>query len=81
MAKSTKTGHVNPQQQRVIRRVGPSTSLPHQNIYELECLRPKEGGDPCGNRYGANGPDIDGAGTGTGRKCPVCQHGAEGEKL
>jgi hypothetical protein len=82
MAKgSTTTGYLNPQNQRVIRRVGPSTSLRNQHVYELECERPDANGKLCGHRYGANGPDIDGAGAGKGRMCPKCQRGAEGEPL
>ncbi len=58
---STDTGHVNPQNQRVNRRVGPSPALDGQYTYELECLRPRPDGATCGWRYGANGPDIEGA--------------------
>ncbi len=70
-----------PQNQRVIRRVGPSPSLPGQYTYELECMRPDSKGTVCGYRYGANGPDIDGAGAGVGRRCPKCQNGSPGDPL
>lgn len=70
-SRSTVIGHVNPQRQKVVRKVGPSPSFDGQATYELECLK-------CGHRYGANGCDIEGAGGGTGRKCP-CQGGAEGD--
>lgn len=78
---STDVGHVNPQEQRVVRRVGPSPTLAGQFTYELECLRLDLAGKTCGHRYGANGPDIDGAGAGTGRLCPKCQHGSPGDPL
>lgn len=74
MSKSTEIGYVNPQHQRVVRKVGPSPTLQGQSIYELLCLK-------CGHAYGANGPDIDGAGKGGGRKCPVCQGGAIGDPI
>jgi hypothetical protein len=51
---STDAGHINPRGQRVVRRVGKSPTLSGQYTYELECTH-------CGHRYGANGPDIDGA--------------------
>ncbi len=78
---STDIGHVNPQDQRVVRRVGPSPTLPGQYTYELECLRVGSDGRICGHRYGANGPDINGAGAGTGRLCPKCQGGVVGDPL
>ena len=78
---STAVGHVNPQDQRVIRRVRPSSSFPGQSVYELECQRIKPDGTACKYRYGANGCDIDGAGGGRGRKCPECQKGAGGETI
>jgi hypothetical protein len=78
---TTTPGHVNPQQQRVIRRVGPSNSFPGQYVYELECQRDRRGGGICGHRYGANGCDIDGAGGGNGRQCPLCQGGTPGEPI
>jgi hypothetical protein len=78
---STTLGHVNPQQQRVIRRVGPSNFFPGQYVYELECQRDRRGGGICGHRYGANGCDIDGAGGGNGRQCPLCQGGTPGEPI
>jgi hypothetical protein len=78
---STTPGHINPQNQRVVRRVRPSESFPGQYVYELECQRPRRSGVVCGHRYGANGCDIDGAGSGRGRQCPVCQDGAAGELL
>jgi hypothetical protein len=71
---STDVGHVNPRQQRVKRRVGPSPTLQGKYTYELECLH-------CGMLYGANGPDIDGAGAGRGRSCPNCQSGAPGDPI
>lgn len=74
MSKSTVIGHVNPQNQKVTRKVGASPTLHGQSTYELECLN-------CGHRYGANGPDIDGAGAGGGRKCPSCQGGAAGDPI
>ena len=77
----TDVGHVNPQNQRVLRRVGPSPSLAGQYTYELECLRVDPDGKTCGHRYGANGPDIDGAGAGTGRLCPKCQGGSPGDPI
>lgn len=78
---STDEGHINPQNQRVIRKVGPSPTLPGQHTYELECLRPGLAGTACGHRYGANGPDIDGAGAGSGRRCPKCQNGSPGDPI
>ena len=81
MRKSTVVGHVNPQQQRVVRVVGPSPTLWGQSTYELECLRETPDGTKCGHRYGANGPDIDGAGAGSGRRCPACQGGAPGDPI
>lgn len=81
MSTSTAIGHVNPQSQRVVRRVGPSPTLAGQSTYELECLRARSDGTTCGHRYGANGPDIDGAGAGTGRKCPACQGAAPGDPI
>jgi hypothetical protein len=71
---STDEGHVNPNNQRVVRRVGLSPTLEGQYTYELECGQ-------CGHRYGANGPDIDGAGAGRGRMCPSCQGGAPGDPI
>lgn len=71
---STDPGHINPQQQKVIRRVCPSPTVKGQYTYELECL-------DCGYRYGANGCDIDGAGAGIGRKCPDCDGGAPGDPI
>jgi hypothetical protein len=68
---STDVGHLNPQQQRVVRRVGPSSSFAGQYIYELQCDRLLPGGAKCGHRYGANGCDINGAGGGSGRLCPL----------
>jgi len=79
-ASSTTPGHVNPQRQRVVRRVGPSDSFDGQYVYELECQIPRPGGI-CGYRYGANGCDIEGAGAGRGRQCPRCQAGAAGEPI
>lgn len=80
-AKSTIPGHVNPQKQLVIRRVGPSDSIPGQSVYELQCQLRLPDGTVCGKRYGANGCDIDGAGAGTGRLCPRCQGGRPGEPI
>jgi hypothetical protein len=77
----TTIGYLNPQLQRVIRCIGPSTSMPGQLVYEMECERPKPDGSLCGNRYGSNGPDIKGAGAGKGRMCPNCQRSAEGEPI
>jgi len=71
---STDPDHINPNQQRVVRSVGPSPTLDGQSTYELECLH-------CGHHYGANGPDINGAGAGIGRKCPICQGGAPGDPI
>jgi hypothetical protein len=69
-------GHLNPNGKEVIRRVGPSPTLRGQYTYELRCTH-------CQTRYGANGPDIDGAGAGTGRKCPnpTCQGGSPGDPI
>lgn len=78
---ATDIGHINPHSQRVIRRVGPSPTLPGKYTYELECLRTLPDGTVCGARYGANGPDIDGAGAGTGRTCPACQNGRAGDAI
>ena len=78
---STNVGHLNPQQQRVVRRVGPSTSFAGQYVYELQCERLLPSGTKCGHLYGVNGCDIDGAGAGTGRLCPSCQNGAPGEQV
>lgn len=71
---STSPGHVNPQDQTVVRRVGKSPSWRGQYTYELAC------GD-CGHHYGANGPDIDRANGGEGRKCPECQDGKPGDPI
>jgi hypothetical protein len=81
VSKSTVIGHVNPQQQRVIRRVGPSPAREGRYTFELECLRKQSDGTICGHRYGANDFDIDGAGAGRGRKCPACQGGAAGDPI
>lgn len=62
---STDVGHVNPPNQRVVPRVGPSPTLPGQYTYELECLPVGSARKISGHRYGANGPDIDGAGAGS----------------
>jgi len=78
---STDIGHINPQGQRVIRRVGPSPTLPGQSTYELECTRIGLDGIVCSERYGANGPDINGAGAGKGRMCPKCQDGNPGDPI
>ena len=72
--RSTSPGHVNPQGQTVIRRVGKSPSWKGQYTYELAC------GD-CGHHYGANGPDIDRADGGEGRRCPECQGGKPGDPI
>lgn len=72
--KSTSPGHVNPQGQTVVRRVGKSPSWKGQYTYELTC------GD-CGHHYGANGPDIDRANGGEGRRCPECQDGKPGDPI
>lgn len=72
--KSTSPGHVNPHNQKVVRRVGKSPSWKGQYTYELECFE-------CGHRYGANGPDIEGAGGGAGRACPSCQGGKPGDPI
>lgn len=72
--KSTSPGHVNPRNQKVIRRVGKSPSWKGQYTYELECFE-------CGHRYGANGPDIEGANGGEGRACPKCQGGKPGDPI
>jgi plasmid stabilization system protein ParE len=65
---STAPGHVNRNDQEVIRR----TELPgndhQQRVYELRCGR-------CDHRYGANGSDI------FQRLCPRCQDGAPGLPL
>lgn len=71
---SVRIGHVNDNRQEVIERIGPSPSFSGQYTY---CLRCRD----CGNVYGANGCDIDGAGAGTGRKCPSCQSGAAGDPV
>lgn len=71
---STDANHVNQNGQKVIRRVGPSPTLDGQYTYELEC-------QSCRHRYGANGPDIAGAGAGRGRLCPNCQGGAPGDPI
>ena len=78
---STDIGHINPHSQRVVRRAGKSPTLAGQFTYELECLRVGSDGKVCGNHYGANGPDIDGAGAGTGRLCPKCQSGNPGDPI
>jgi len=78
---ATDIGHLNPQKQRVIRRVGPSPTLQGKYTYELECERQHSDGSACGHRYGANGPDIDGAGAGHGRLCPRCQDGRPGDPI
>lgn len=67
-------GHINANNQEVVERVGPSGSFAGQYTYRLRC-------HDCGNEYGANGCDIDGAGAGIGRKCPACQSGAEGDPI
>ena len=76
---STTPGYLNPQGQRVIRRVRPSDIFKGQYIYELRCERSKSDGTLCGHHYGANGCDILGAGAGNGRSCPECQGGKPGE--
>lgn len=81
MSKSTLIGHINPQRQKVIRRVGPSPQREGRYTFELECLREHDDGTICGHRYGANDFDIDGAGAGRGRKCPACQGGAPGDPI
>ena len=72
--KATSPGHVNPCGQTVVRRVGKSPSWKGQYTYELAC------GD-CGHHYGANGPDINRANGGDGRKCPECQGGRPGDPI
>lgn len=81
MRKSTVIGHVNPQRQRVVRKVGPSPAREGRYTFELQCLRKRDDGTVCGHRYGANDFDIDGAGAGRGRKCPACQGGAAGDPI
>jgi hypothetical protein len=71
---ATDIGHINPRGQRVVRRVGPSPTVPGKYTYELECMN-------CGTCYGANGPDINGAGAGRGRRCPNCQDGVPGDPV
>lgn len=78
---STTPGFLNPQRQRVIKKVRPSDTFHGQYIYELRCERLKNDGTECGHHYGANGCDIKGAGAGNGRLCPECQGGKSGEQL
>jgi hypothetical protein len=78
---STSTGYLNPQGQRVVRKVRRSDTFAGQFVYELLCERMDKNGKQCGHRYGANGCDIKGAGAGKGRLCPVCQGGQPGESL
>lgn len=67
-------GHINANNQQVVERMGPSENFDGQYTYRMRCRE-------CGNEYGANGCDIDGAGAGRGRKCPGCQSGAHGEPI
>ena len=71
---STEAGYMNQQGGRVVRRIGRSPSHPNQYTYEIECTH-------CGFHYGAKGCDIVGANAGTGRRCPNCQGGTEGDPL
>lgn len=62
---TTEIGYVNGNDQQCHGTLGTKGTDHLQLAYRMECLR-------CGFVYGANGSDIH------ERKCPKCQHGAEG---
>src|SRR5690349_3948819 len=76
ISRSSLVGTINRQKQRVVRLIGPSAEFPGQNAYEMICERPTTNGELCHTTYAAYGCDINGAGAGSGRKCPSCQGGA-----
>ena len=66
--RTTNTGYINRNRQRVIRKTDIRGNDFGQYVYELQCAA-------CGQNYGANGSDI------WQRKCPTCQGGAAGLDL
>ena len=65
--KTTTTGYINKNNQKVQGTRGVKGTDHHQLSYKLECLEKN-----CGHLYGANGSDI------FQRKCPKCQGGKPG---
>ena len=63
--KTTEPGHVNKNNQMVLRKTLAFGNDHNQRVYAMKC-------GECGHEYGANGSDI------WLRLCPSCQGGAKG---